>query len=97
MNVVTGVARLGIHVVMLAALGDDKLGSDFLSLLKEREVNVSAIQTIPGRKTRDILVTRTEDGERTFAGFGSDSSEYADCFIDAAALPADVIKVHRKN
>ena len=92
MNVVTGVSRLGLHGVILAALGEDKLGSDFIELLKTRGVNVEGVQTIPGRKTRDILVTRTSDGDRTFAGFGSESSSYADCFIEADKLPEHLIK-----
>lgn len=42
--------------------------------------------------TRDVLVTRSLDGDRTFAGFGAASTnEYADCFVDASTLPADVI------
>lgn len=42
--------------------------------------------------TRDVLVVRGLDGDREFAGFGAAAtSEYADCFLDADALPVDTL------
>lgn len=79
-------------------LGTDQLGDDFVTLLKERNVETKYLQRTPDHPTRDVLVTRTADGERTFAGFGkARSEEYADCFVDAEALPADEIKVLRRG
>ena len=101
----------------------------------ERGVDTSAVQRVE-RPTRDILVTRSPEGDREFAGFGkvgaggtgkelgfgngewcagdagqrvvavvehallctcsalqAKTHEYADCFLDPAALPIDKIKV----
>ncbi|KFM26794.1 Fructokinase-1 [Auxenochlorella protothecoides] len=92
-NVVTCTSRLGVRSVLLGMLGTDQLGDDFVNLLKERNVETKYLQRTPDHPTRDVLVTRTADGERTFAGFGkARSEEYADCFVDAEALPADEIK-----
>lgn len=98
-NVVTGVCRLSLPGVRLAtALGADKIGDDFVSLLESRDVDTSLIQRVPGKPTRDVLVTRTEDGERTFAGFGGAAVDgYADCYFEAtdallaAVASADVV------
>lgn len=39
-------------------------------------------------------MVRSLDGDRTFSGFGkADTTEYADCFIDADELPTDRIQV----
>lgn len=97
-NVVTCTSRLGVRSVLLGMLGTDQLGDDFVNLLKERNVETKYLQRTPDHPTRDVLVTRTADGERTFAGFGkARSEEYADCFVDAEALPADEIKVLRRG
>lgn len=88
-NVVTGVCRLDLPGARLAsAIGTDSIGDDFVSLLESRSVDTSLVQRISGAPTRDVLVTRTADGERTFAGFGAAAVDgYADCFMDASALP----------
>ncbi|GAB4823544.1 hypothetical protein N2152v2_010590 [Parachlorella kessleri] len=92
-NVATGISRLGIKSVFLGAIGADDLGKDFIQLLKDREVDTSHIQLEEDRPTRDILVTRSLDGDRTFAGFGKRrTEEYADCFLDPEKLPLDVVK-----
>jgi fructokinase len=60
-------------------------------IFAERQVNVNYIQRVD-KPTRDVLVTRTMDGDREFAGFRSDTSAYADCFLDAEAIPSDLIE-----
>lgn len=90
-NVATGLARLGAHTIFLTALGHDDLGEGFIKLLQDRNVDTKYIQR-NSHPTRDVLVTRSFDGDRTFAGFGAaKTTEYADCFVDAAKLPTDVI------
>lgn len=42
--------------------------------------------------TRDVLVTRTLDGDREFAGFGQDTNTYADCFLDPEKIPDDAVR-----
>ncbi|KAL4432540.1 hypothetical protein ABPG77_000477 [Micractinium sp. CCAP 211/92] len=91
-NVATGVARLGAGALFVSAIGKDDLGDEFVALLKERSVDTSAVQRVD-RPTRDILVVRSPDGDREFAGFGkAKSHEYADCFLDPAGLPEEKIK-----
>src|SRR5438105_588442 len=47
-NMAVGLARLGAHVGMVAALGDDSI-SEFLSrFLKSQKVDTSHVQTVPG-------------------------------------------------
>jgi fructokinase len=90
-NVATGLARLGTHTIFLTALGKDDLGENFINLLEDRNVDTKYIQRDP-HPTRDVLVTRSLDGDRTFAGFGAaKTTEYADCYVDASKLPKDVI------
>lgn len=56
-------------------------------------VNVDAVQRV-SQPTRDVLVERSVDGDRNFAGFGvAQSNEYCDCFIDPAKIPEQTIKV----
>jgi hypothetical protein len=44
--------------------------------------------------TRDVLVERSLEGDRNFAGFGKAAAdEYSDCFIDPDLLPEDKLKV----
>lgn len=44
------------------------------------------------KPTRDVLVTRSLDGDREFAGFGAAATtDYADCFIDPGILPLELI------
>eukprot|EP00887_Chlorella_sp_A99_P008134 scaffold12.g8134.t1 len=91
-NVATGVARLGARAVFIGALGRDELGEQFARLLQERGVDTSHVQR-SARPTRDVLVTRSLDGDRTFAGFGkAATTEYADCFLEADGLPLDAIR-----
>lgn len=43
--------------------------------------------------TRDVYVTRTSQGERSFVGFGNDNKSFSDCFIDPDLLPENAIRV----
>lgn len=42
---------------------------------------------------RDVYVERSINGDRNFAGFGAPADSYADCFIDSAKLPMELIDV----
>jgi fructokinase len=67
------------------------MGDDFIRLLNERGVETTHIQR-NSHPTRDVLVTRSLDGDRHFAGFGNAlTTDYADCFVQAASLPLDLI------
>lgn len=53
-------------------------------------MDVKFIQRVE-QPTRDVLVTRTLDGDREFSGFGQSTETYADCFLDSAQLPEEAI------
>jgi hypothetical protein len=62
-------------------------------VLVERGVGTQLVQRVD-RPTRDVLVTRSVDGDRHFAGFGAAASaDYADCFVDAGAVPDAALEV----
>jgi fructokinase len=85
-------AKLGTKVVFIGNLGQDDLGDQMSQLLTSRGIDLSAVKRTE-QPTRDVLVTRTEGGERTFAGFGkAKANEYADCFIDPGALPVEALQ-----
>lgn len=91
-NVATGLSKLGAKSILLAALGDDDLGAQFSQLLQERGVVTEYIQLLKDHPTRDVLVTRSLDGDRTFAGFGkTDTENYADAHALSSHLPFDLI------
>lgn len=52
------------------------------------------MQRVPDRPTRDVYVIYNKDGDREFVGFGENTPTegYADCFLDAARLPTDLIR-----
>lgn len=93
-NVATGIARLGVaNAIFLGALGNDEFGQRFLHLLQERSVHTHHVQILPDYPTRDVLVTRSLDGDRTFAGFGKTTTDnYADAHADASKLPIDLLQ-----
>lgn len=91
-NVATAVARLGMHAIFLAAIGRDELGDKFLELLEKRNVDTTHIQR-NNHPTRDVLVTRSLDGDREFAGFGAaETNQYSDCFLNSEELPTETIR-----
>lgn len=61
------------------------------SYFTDRGVDTDHIQRNE-HPTRDVLVTRTLEGDRHFAGFGATSTDdYADCFLNASSLPVELI------
>ncbi|KAK9816807.1 hypothetical protein WJX72_005293 [[Myrmecia] bisecta] len=91
-NVAAALGKLGVKVVFVSAMGLDDLGDQMLILLEGRNVDLSAVQRVK-QPTRDVLVTRSLEGDRTFSGFGvAKTTEYADCFLDSDKLPIDVIQ-----
>ena len=65
----------------------------FLANHADRGVDLSAVQHVDS-PTRDVLVIFDSTGDREFIGFGSaEANQFADCFISAAKLPEDTIRV----
>jgi fructokinase len=85
-------AKLGTKVIFVGNLGQDEFGDDMSKLLQSRGIDLSSVARTD-HPTRDVLVTRTEGGERTFAGFGkAKANEYSDCFIDPECLPVEALQ-----
>jgi sugar/nucleoside kinase (ribokinase family) len=88
LNVVTACAKLGLSSGFISALGDDALGQDLLDLMADRGVDATAVERLPNRKTRDVLVTRTEDGDRQVINASSSSSPSASSFSSPPPSPS---------
>ena len=64
-----------------------------LKLPAGRGIDLSAVERTE-HPTRDVLVERSLEGDRTFAGFGKAAADqYSDCFIDPAKLPERTLRV----
>mmetsp|Transcript_4593 Transcript_4593/g.11797 ORF Transcript_4593/g.11797 Transcript_4593/m.11797 type:complete len:412 (-) Transcript_4593:102-1337(-) len=89
-NVATALSQLGVKCTFFTALGKDEFGDQLVALLEERGVDLSGVQRVE-QPTRDVYVERSINGDRNFAGFGAPADSYADCFIDSAKLPMELI------
>ncbi len=88
-NVACALSRLGTAVGFVGAVGNDDRGQALIALLRERGVDTSGVQIHPTAPTRSVLVLRSVDGDRTFAGFGDQraTTEFADTQLQAENLP----------
>lgn len=67
-----------------------------MQVLRDKGVDVDTggcVQRVPDKPTRDVYVIYNEQGDREFVGFGegTPTEGYADCFLDAEKLPAELI------
>lgn len=90
-NVACALTKLGTSAGFIGCVGEDAPGTQLIELLQQIQVNTAGVQTHPQAPTRQVYVTRTLDGDRTFAGFGGyDTSEFADTQLQADQLPEDL-------
>ena len=88
-NVACGLVKLGTPAGFIGCVGQDKAGDELVQLLATVGVDITGIQRHPTAPTRQVYVTRSQTGERYFAGFGEISTaEFADARLSAAYLPA---------
>ena len=77
-NVACALQRLGTKSLFLGAVGNDAVGDRLLSILKNYDVNLDLVKRC-NAPTRQVYVTRNEQGDRQFAGFGNlPNSAFAD-------------------
>lgn len=85
-NVACTLARLGIDVALIAAVGDDELGRGLVDRIRDAGVDVSGVVTVPAR-TGVTFVDLGADGARRFLPYRAPSADML--------LPADAIAPER--
>ncbi len=88
-NVACGLVKLGTPTALISCLGQDDVGKEFTQLLTEIGVDRTGLQYHPTAPTRQIYVTRSIDGDRSFAGFIDNlaSDKFADTYLAADRIP----------
>lgn len=89
-NVACALTKLGTPAALIGAVGDDADGQALVALLRNSQVDVSTVQVVAGRPTRNVLVLRSKDGDRSFAGFrdGVGTADFADAFLSEGFVEA---------
>ena len=83
-NVACALVKLGTSSAFIGAVGEDEPGNN---LLEEIGVDTTGVQRHP-QPTRQVLVTRKQNGDRVFAGFKDyETTEFADTRLKAGELP----------
>lgn len=87
-NVACAVTKLGTPAAFIGCVGEDPAGNELVELLESVGVNTQGVQRHPTAPTRRVYVVRSDEGDRTFAGFGGLSPDgFADAFLEANLLP----------
>nr|WP_229641449.1 PfkB family carbohydrate kinase [Waterburya agarophytonicola] len=69
-NVACALAKLGTPSAFIGRVGKDRQGEQLVQLLESIGVDISGVQYDEQAPTRKVYVTRSVEGDRTFAGFG---------------------------
>ncbi|MEM9162675.1 MAG: carbohydrate kinase [Cyanobacteria bacterium P01_F01_bin.4] len=87
-NVACGLARLGVPVEFVGAVGDDRWGHALKQLLLDLKVGAMGMQQHSSAPTRSVYVLLDEGGERSFAGFAPEGEpdRFADAHLLATAI-----------
>lgn len=87
-NVASALVKLGTPAAFIGCVGKDSQGRELIQLLQSIGVNLSGVQYNNQVPTRQVYVTRSQDGDRTFAGFGDRPADrFADAYLQAQYLP----------
>jgi len=87
-NVACALTKLGTPSAFIGCVGQDDLGKELVLLLESTGVDISGVQYSQKFPTRQVYVTRSESGDRTFAGFGKLSADsFADAYLAPESLP----------
>jgi fructokinase len=87
-NVACALTRLGTPSAYIGCIGQDPDGHALAQVLSDLGVNLQGLQRHPQAPTRIVYVTRTLEGDRHFAGFGTtNTTAFADAHLQADALP----------
>jgi fructokinase len=92
-NVACALVKLGTPAAFVGCVGQDDGGVALVKLLTALSVNCDGLQQHPTAPTRTVYVTRTESGDRVFAGFGPyDTAAFADTRLSAEDLPQSLFE-----
>ncbi|RUT07721.1 fructokinase [Dulcicalothrix desertica PCC 7102] len=92
-NVACALVKLGIPAGFVGCVGEDQPGNELVKLLNDVGVDTTGLQRSESAPTRQVYVTRSLSGDRTFAGFGNyDTSEFADTRFNAKELPPSLFE-----
>ncbi len=90
-NVACALTKLGTPAAFIGCVGKDKPGQQLVRLLESIGVDISGVQHHDIAPTRLVYVTRNEQGDRTFAGFGDQrADQFADAYLQAELLPTEL-------
>ena len=90
-NTACALVKLGTPAAFIGCVGKDKSGQELVELLQSIGVNTAGIQYNAKYPTRQVYVTRSKEGDRTFAGFGDcQPHEFADAYLDAKSIPLEL-------
>ena len=84
-NQAVAAARAGAGVALVGAVGDDDLGSEALDALRADNVNVDAVQQLPGIATGVALIVVDRDGANQIAVASGANHALTDEHVNAAA------------
>ena len=90
-NTACALVKLGTPAAFIGCVGKDESGKELVELLQSIGVNTFGIQYNEQYPTREVYVTRSLEGDRTFAGFGDiKPDKFADAYLDAKHLPPEL-------
>jgi len=90
-NVACALAKLGTPVGFISCVGADQ--EQLPRLLQTSGVDITGLQIHPTAPTRQVYVTRSMDGDRTFVKFsGDDQTIFADTLLSASLIPAHLFE-----
>ncbi|WP_254568025.1 carbohydrate kinase [Oscillatoria sp. HE19RPO] len=90
-NVAAALVKLGTPAGFIGCVGQDDPGDELVTLLTHLGVDCTGVQRHETAPTRKVYVVRSEDGDRSFAGFGEiDTTEFADTRLQAEQLPHEL-------
>jgi fructokinase len=92
-NVACALTKLGTAAAFIGCVGQDPPGDELVELLEVIGVATAGIKRHPTAPTRQVYVTRSASGERSFAGFGdTPTTDFADTRLSAEKLPESLFK-----
>lgn len=92
-NVACALVKLGTSAGFVGCVGKDQPGESLVKLLTEVGVDCRGVQRHDTAPTRQVYVVRSEDGDRSFAGFGElPPDAFADTYLMAENLSVELFE-----